>query len=260
MKISELAKMSEVPKETIHFYIREGLLPKPQKRGRNVADYDEHYVELIRLIKSLQEQLYLPLALIKKIMRQARSPSRQSSLEVRSDYFKPESRLLEQDIKGEEAFRKETGLARRWLANLEDWGLISPRTTESGKIYSQDDVTIGRLVVDMGRLGLGPTDGFDPEALRHYHNLFRKIARLSNNYFFRALWGKVPLNDLQTRSIKGREILSVFFYHFYLKLSNEEFHNTLNLVKKLEEDGADPFEALVDERDSLTESEKEVEK
>ena len=260
MKISELAKLSEVPKETIHFYIREGLLPKPQKRGRNVADYDDNYVELIRLIKNLQEQLYLPLSVIKKIMKQARSSNRQSLLEIRTDYFNPESQLLEQKIKGDEAFRKETGLARRWLTDLEKWGLITPKLEKDQKVYSQADVTIGRLVVDMGRLGLGPIDGFDPEALRHYHTLFRKIAKLSNNFFFRALWGKVSREELYKRSISGREIMSVFFYHFYLKLSNEEFHNTLELVSNLEQAGKSPFEALVDVIDSLTDAEKEVEK
>jgi DNA-binding IclR family transcriptional regulator len=33
MKISELVKRTGVPKETIHFYIREGLLRKPRKSG-----------------------------------------------------------------------------------------------------------------------------------------------------------------------------------------------------------------------------------
>ncbi|NNL75879.1 MAG: MerR family DNA-binding transcriptional regulator, partial [Desulfobacterales bacterium] len=31
MKISQLVKRTGVPKETIHFYIREGLLRKPRK-------------------------------------------------------------------------------------------------------------------------------------------------------------------------------------------------------------------------------------
>ena len=39
MKISELVKQTQVSKETIHYYIREGLLPRPRKLGKNVAEY-----------------------------------------------------------------------------------------------------------------------------------------------------------------------------------------------------------------------------
>ena len=40
MKISTVVKRTGVPKETIHFYIREGLLRKPHKSGVNIADYN----------------------------------------------------------------------------------------------------------------------------------------------------------------------------------------------------------------------------
>ena len=231
MKISELAKAAEVPKETIHFYLREGLLPKPRKRGKNVADYDDSYVERIRLIKSLQEQLYLPLALIKKIMRQPQSPDRQSLLEVRSDYFKPESQLLETEVMGVEAYIKATGLGAHWAEKLEQWGLIKPSIKNDIKVFTGGDVTIGRLVVDMDRVGLGPKDGFDPEALKYYNELFRRIAAMASRYFFKAMWGKVPEEELQQRAVQGREIMAIFFYHFYLKLADEEHLQVLELLR-----------------------------
>ena len=232
MKISELAKAADVPKETIHFYLREGLLPKPRKRGKNVADYDDSYVERIRLIKSLQEQLYLPLALIKKIMRQPQSADRQSLLEVRSDYFKPESQLLETEVNGSEAYIKATGLGARWADKLEQWGLIKPTVKNGQKVFTGGDVIIGRLVVDMDRVGLGPKDGFDPESLKYYNELFRKIAALAARYFFKAMWGQVSLEELQQRATQGREIMAVFFYHFYLKLADEEHLRVLDLINK----------------------------
>ena len=67
MKISQLVKRTGVPKETIHFYIREGLLRKPRKSGVNAAEYNESYVDRIRLIKDLRDNFYLPIPEIKKI-------------------------------------------------------------------------------------------------------------------------------------------------------------------------------------------------
>lgn len=60
---------TQVSKETVHYYIREGLLPRPPKRGRNIADYNDSYIERIRLIKELQDNYFLPLSVIKKIMK-----------------------------------------------------------------------------------------------------------------------------------------------------------------------------------------------
>ena len=54
MKIGELVKRTGVPKETIHYYIREGLLRKPRKSASNTADYTRAHVEQIRLIKELR--------------------------------------------------------------------------------------------------------------------------------------------------------------------------------------------------------------
>ena len=39
-----------VGRETIRFYIQSGLLPQPERRGRNVALYDTSFVDRIRLI------------------------------------------------------------------------------------------------------------------------------------------------------------------------------------------------------------------
>ena len=60
MKIRELVKKTGVSKETIHYYIREGLLRKPRKFGKNVAEYNENHVEQIRIIKALRDNYFLP--------------------------------------------------------------------------------------------------------------------------------------------------------------------------------------------------------
>ena len=63
MKLRELVEKTGVSTETIQFYLREGILPKPRKRGRAQADYGDHYVELVSLIKNLQKKHFLPFPL-----------------------------------------------------------------------------------------------------------------------------------------------------------------------------------------------------
>jgi len=66
--MSELVKRSGVPKSTILYYIKEGLLPQPQKPKPNLHLYDEEMVERIDLISYLQKQFDASIAEIKSIM------------------------------------------------------------------------------------------------------------------------------------------------------------------------------------------------
>ena len=70
-------------REAIRFYIREGLLPDPERPARNVAYYDPSCVERILLIKELQQKRYLPLSVIKAIVA---APT--EKLRLFSDAFK----------------------------------------------------------------------------------------------------------------------------------------------------------------------------
>jgi len=68
MRMAELSARSGVARETIHYYLREGLLPRPRKGGRTVAYYDEEHLERLRLIRRLREEKYLPLAVIRRML------------------------------------------------------------------------------------------------------------------------------------------------------------------------------------------------
>ena len=65
MRIGELARVSGVRRETIHFYLREGLLPPPDKVNARVAYFDAGHLARLHLIKELQ-RAHLPLAIIRE--------------------------------------------------------------------------------------------------------------------------------------------------------------------------------------------------
>lgn len=55
-KISELVAKTNIPKSTILYYIREGLLPEAKKIKSNVHRYSEEHIELIHYIKYMKEE------------------------------------------------------------------------------------------------------------------------------------------------------------------------------------------------------------
>jgi DNA-binding transcriptional MerR regulator len=223
MKISELSRRTSVPKETIHYYVREGLIPRPRKKGKNVSDYDESFIERILLIKQIQDHFFLPLSLIKKIVKQRNKSSElKSLLELRIGYFSPLDQFLQKEVVGEDALAKATGMAEKWIKKFEEWGVISSFIREGQKVYSEDDVILGKLLVDLDRAGFGPKDGVDPESARRYTDLFRPIVRMAHGTFLNTDLGKFTAEENLERGIRGRELMGVFFYHLYRKLVREE--------------------------------------
>ena len=69
IKMSQLVKLTDTPKSTILYYIKEGLLPQPQKPKPNVHLYDESFIEKIRFIKYLQKNFNLSIEQLKQIMQ-----------------------------------------------------------------------------------------------------------------------------------------------------------------------------------------------
>lgn len=67
MPMRELEKLTGFPRATINFYIKEGLLPSPEKSAKNMAYYDDEFVQRLNLIQKLKNA-DIPLNHIKRIL------------------------------------------------------------------------------------------------------------------------------------------------------------------------------------------------
>ena len=235
MKISQLVRRTGVPKETIHFYIREGLLRKPRKSGVNSAEYNETYVDQVQLIKDLRDNYYLPIPEIKKIVKDFRkqSPSGQAISQFHSRFFRPADRLFTNEVKGRDAFRKATGLGKKWLMKAEKWGVITPDILEDGQVvYSPDDVAVGKLMVDMDQLGFGPKDGHDPEDLRYIAEFVRNYVVDGFRKYYQNNLEQLTSEDYVEKHSQFHELISLFFYHLYRKFVRESTRRLLEYSEK----------------------------
>ena len=234
MKIGELVKRTGVTRETIHYYIREGVLRKPRKTARNAADYHEGYIDQIHLVKSLRENYFLPIPVIKKLIQKMRkeSPTDQHSFRFLSEYFRPLDHLFSGSLAGEEAFMEATGMGAKWLNKFEDWGIITFEMQNGEKTYSRENVIIGKLLVEMDNIGMGPRDGIDPENLRHYTDLFRDLVKKNFAKFVPNWHSSMSDHEFQEIGNKSAEVMSLFLYHFYRKASKEESKKYFEKLQK----------------------------
>lgn len=67
LKMKQLMEETGESKSTILFYVKEGLLPEPEKPKFNVHLYDESCINIIKFIKYLQNELSYSIAQIQKV-------------------------------------------------------------------------------------------------------------------------------------------------------------------------------------------------
>ncbi len=70
-RLSELATAAGVAGKTIHFYLREGILPPARKVREKLALYGDNHLRLLKLVQKLQKERHLPLGFIGQLFRQA---------------------------------------------------------------------------------------------------------------------------------------------------------------------------------------------
>ncbi len=162
MRVSELARATGVSAQTIHYYLREGLLLPPTKTAPNMAYYDPGYVDDIRLIKELQEKRYLPLSVIRLVLdakRQGKDVSQLQDMRLSlDDLFRPLGPEEELSPMSLSELVAMTGVAATTLEDLESMGLLSPVIAAEGQRYDGLDVRIARAVKTLLGLGLEPAD------------------------------------------------------------------------------------------------------
>jgi len=188
VRIGELARLSGVSKPTIQHYLREGLLPPPQKSGRTMAWYDPSCVERIRLIKELQRR-YLPLGVIRAMIARAEERGVADLAEAGravAAALAPTERPLSREV-----VPAETGVDFALLSALERIGMVS----SGGGSFGPRDVAILRAVGKMRRSGLGEPD-FSPDDLAMYRDAMRALLGQEVALFTRKVVGRAPAKDV----------------------------------------------------------------
>lgn len=168
--MKDLCELSGLERQTIHFYIHEGLLPEGRKTGRNMAYYGEEHLERLRLIRQLQEERFLPLRAIKAILggRSAGFSSAQRTL-----IFEVKDRLSRAGALAERSTARvalrdlatETGVPLEDVEELVSQGLLHASGVGPRRSAPRRDAWIVGVWGELTRAGLGRTSGFSPSDL-----------------------------------------------------------------------------------------------
>jgi len=192
LRMRDLVRESGLPRETIHFYKLQGLLPEPVKTGRNTALYTEAHVERLRRIRELQERQFLPLKAIRAILEDTEEAG-----------FTPEQEELVRKVRAtlsgwtSAQQRPTVALAefvpgrvtRRELKELTAAGLVTVHAAAGGARLSADDAVILESWAQFKEAGLGADQGLNPADLRLYDEAMERLVAREARMVLRARGG-----------------------------------------------------------------------
>ena len=198
LRMRDLVRETGLPRETIHFYKLQGLLPEPVKTGRNTALYTPAHVERLRRIRELQERQFLPLKAIRAILEDTDEAG-----------FTPEQEELVRQVRAtlsgwtSAQQRPTVGLAefvpgrvsRRELKELAAAGLVTVHAAPGGARLSGDDAVILECWAQFKEAGLGEGQGLGPADLRLYDEAMERLVAREARMVLRARGG-APAEEL----------------------------------------------------------------
>ena len=155
VKMSVFAERSGVPAPTIKHYVREGLLPEPVRTSRNMAKYDLALVPRVRTIKELQRKFFLPLSVIRDVLKRIDDGTDPADVAVEAGIQKVLRRLAPAESRTR-AELLESGMPPQILDMFTALGAVTPEVRDGVDVFSGDDLTLLRLLGRARRAGLSP--------------------------------------------------------------------------------------------------------
>jgi DNA-binding transcriptional MerR regulator len=232
LKISQLAQRAGVTVPTVKHYVREGLLPRPQKTSRNMAYYSETCIKRIRLIKKLQKEKFLPLEVIKRLIDSGESLDEELALGkalLKTDRFSSgPNPVVRSQV---EAL---TGYPLDKIDILEQKDLIHPMVKGDTKTYAPEDVDLIQIMKLRDDMGV-PVDT-SLATLRIYKDAMTRAVSEDIDFFVRNTMGDIPTRQAIRFITEADETLDRFIISYRQKALKQITEKTIKTINRLPED------------------------
>jgi len=179
--MKDLCELTGLPRQAIHFYIQQGLLPEGQKTGHNMAYYTEQHLQTIKTIRTLQEERFLPLKAIRAVLtdgEEAFSPAQRR--------FLTEVKQRLQPALGTPAGPRATtplapllqrsGVAKKDIDLIVQLGLLAVGRDAGGQpVIAEDDAWTVELWGQLRAAGFSAGLGFGPQDLLLFEDAMARL-------------------------------------------------------------------------------------
>lgn len=181
-RMKDLCERTGMPRQAIHFYIQQGLLPQGKKTGRNMAYYGEEHVQRVLLIRKLQHERFLPLKAIKALLdqqegsftREQRSFLEDLRARLGGRLFPARSTPLNTCLVS--PLLERTNVPRSDFEQLVQLGVLGTGRDERGEaIIAEESAWIVELWSAVRAVGFSPENGFSVADFAVYEETVSKL-------------------------------------------------------------------------------------
>jgi DNA-binding transcriptional MerR regulator len=188
----------------IRYLEDQGLLRPKRTKGRYRL-FDDDDVERLRTILRLQRDEFLPLRVIRQELA-APGAGKAKRRRRAAGLVRPEDELDAREL------CERTGATPALVRELEEYGLLEPRTSGSQKRYAVGDADVTTACVQLSAYGIAPRH------LRAFRTAGDREASLLEQVLTPALRSRNPerrqaaLDDLQTLAELAQELSQLLFW------------------------------------------------
>ncbi len=240
MRIDELAQCASVPTRTIRYYTQQGLLPSPRLKGR-VGFYDEGHLDRLRLIKELQEKRFLPLSVIRSVVRHFEAGADLETMLAPLDWvFQPRwDAALERREFSRGELAREAGVDASVVDAAEDMGFLFPVRRGRERRYTTDDVQMLGVAKEWLSLGIPKDLG------RLYRDSLEEISKMQVRAFNESVVAPLATERLspeQTRQrlLDGYREMSNVFTQLVALLHRKALQKAVEFYAADEKEASEP--------------------
>ena len=196
MRIKKLSEETGVPRGTIKYYIKEGLIPRPIKTHRNMAYYNEKHLDAIRMVKELQSKRFLPLSIIRQIVGERKDDM---TIEELRTIFQMDGKLFlhlkeRPTVKPvtEKKLCQWTGVPLKEIKELGKNHILEPVKKGDKIFYNEDDIRIVELWAKVRVLGFTRNLGFDTSVVNIFREMIERLVAEEVRIVIPRITGKIP--------------------------------------------------------------------
>lgn len=196
--MKQLIDATGLPRQAIHFYIQEGLVPPGKKTGKNMAWYSDEHLSRLLVIKKLQHERFLPLKVIKAV------------LDGRETAYAPDQREFLQEVRGKlgatlapgaepagtvdaDALIERLGLERDDLDRAIANELIAVNVDAEGRrLMDESKAWLFEHFASLRKLGFTRELGFTVDELSFYDDHMRRLVESEVELLLRRIRNLPP--------------------------------------------------------------------
>lgn len=196
MKMRELETRTGVHREVIRVYLRDGLIPQPERPRKTVAIYGEEHVLAIAAIKRLQRESRLSLAQIKSLMN---GDSAQGRIEASA--FEDLEQLVAHRAGGDGQPVTIASMLDRYPDAAEDArvlaeiGVLQMMATPQGQALTITDAQLVRIWGEMRKAGFDGHLDYTPEILGFYTEAADFVGKWEAKTFLERTAGRISVGE-----------------------------------------------------------------